>query len=361
MKTVRLYGFTRGFGSYAQVTRGFEEGLRGLNFDDTNLAMVSLDSGDRDDEEPRLQLAHEAILTGPPPAWPVLFQNAQHAERSVMLAPNSDSVPDDLMRSLEKAATRILVPSHWALEVLAARTKLPVHIVSHGVSREFSAQARDVEGLTAAHNDGEFRVLHLTSTTGQRKGTVELIRAWNQAIAQKMIPPKAKLVVVATPEAKLPLVLESGLVGDAVMLFDRVNGSPLMMNSIYGRMHAVCQPSRAEGFGLVPLEARAAGCPVIATGCTGHSEHMGGQDWEPDQRAKKMKEMGVVVVAHGAYTFIDDLPGACAPSVKEEDILPALRTAYDEWSSLNASAMKHSTMVSKEWTWTRRLAIAGLW
>ena len=51
------------------------------------------------------------------------------------------------------------------------------------------------------------------------------------------------------------------------------------MASYLGGFDLVCQPSRAEGFGLVPLEARACGVPVAATLCTGHADHMAASEW----------------------------------------------------------------------------------
>jgi glycosyltransferase involved in cell wall biosynthesis len=351
MHTIRLYGFTNGYGSYAQVTSGFEEGLRALGATDDTLEVVSLDSGDRDDHEPRLQLASEAILTGPPHAWSVMFQNAQHDARSVMVAPNSDTLPSELMTSLTRSATRILVPSAWAKPIVEKYTTLPVHVVSHGVPRAFSMEKREVKELDAAYEAGEFKVLHLTSTSGQRKGTAELIRAWRFAQDSGYIPRLAKLLIIATPQARMLLVTE-GLISESVIIVDRVNGSPLLMNQIYGRVHALCQPSRAEGFGLTPLEARAAGCPVIATECTGHSEHM---------TPEVTMDQGVVTVPHIEDGPVDDLPGARAPMVTVDDIVSSLRIAHLRWRELNDNAIAHSRRVSEDWSWQRRLVLAGLW
>lgn len=350
MKTLRLYGFTRGWGSYRQVTSGFVHGLHMLGWKPEHYEVVPLD--DAGLEDARLRSADEAILTGPMATWPMMFQGAQHAERSVMVAPNSDTLPEALMRSLDKAATRLLAPSVWASGVIQKHTPLPVSVVRHGVLPQFYPM-RQMKNLEAMYAHGEFRVLHLTSSSGERKGTRELIRAWNLEIESLGIPKQSRLLIVAPSLARSELLMTFGKeIGESIVLSDRLSGngaSPGQMSEIYGAVHVLCQPSRGEGFGMTPLEARASACPVVATACTGHSEHLAGTN-ESD---------GVVIVPHGELSPIDDLPGASAPAIEVSDIRDALRTAYERWHALNAAAAERADQVKQNWLWERQLA--SLW
>jgi len=106
----------------------------------------------------------------------------------------------------------------------------------------------------------------------------------------------------------------------------------------------LCQPSRAEGFGLCPLEARASGVPVCATLCTGHGSHM--ENGDP----------GVVAIAHGPDAPIDDAthPNSVAPSVDPEEIGGALTECYQRWGALSRQARDAAPHVSARWSWAKQ-------
>jgi len=110
--------------------------------------------------------------------------------------------------------------------------------------------------------------------------------------------------------------------------------------------HLICQPSSAEGFGLVPLEARACGVPVAATRCTGHAEHMG-DCGEMD---------GVVAINCGPIGPSDDYPGARAPTVDADAIADALEAAYGQWRELAVAAQVRAPQVRSRWAWETVLA-----
>jgi glycosyltransferase involved in cell wall biosynthesis len=97
----------------------------------------------------------------------------------------------------------------------------------------------------------------------------------------------------------------------------------------------VVQPSRAEGFGLVPLEARACGIPVVMTNSTGHSDH-----FDPES---------CMLVQSGSLEESDDYWGARAPTVKDESILEALVSAKDQIERLEVGAERFAH--HHEWSW----------
>ena len=115
------------------------------------------------------------------------------------------------------------------------------------------------------------------------------------------------------------------------------------MAAIYQQYNLLCQPSRSEGFGLCPLEARASGVPVCATLCTGHGCHM--ENGDP----------GVVVVHHGPPGAIDDATPAdsVAPVSDPAEGAAALVECYQRWPALASQAEVAAPKVSARWSWAR--------
>ena len=83
------------------------------------------------------------------------------------------------------------------------------------------------------------------------------------------------LRVSVAPEA-FPHVLGFAreLEGGAIEVLEDVPSSPEDFAEELRTVTAVLQPSRAEGFGLIPLQAVACGTPALLTGATGHAEYV---------------------------------------------------------------------------------------
>lgn len=343
---MRLYGPVHGYGSQTQVTRGFM-----LALGERVEATVALDEPSGLGTEAEMHVgatARDAVFTGRLDQLEALRMHAQHERRFVMVVPNSNQIGARLAERVNAIATHVITPSSWAAEQLISLVTPPVTVVPHGVFPEYKP-IDDNQAVCDTYDRGRFDVLHFSTTAYGRKCTRELIIGWCQALARKWIPDKAFLCMVLDREALLNahltiegvcnaeltktirLQLRPGPFGSGV--------APQHMNVLYQQAHLVVQPSRGEGFGLVPLEARAAGTPVAATLCTGHSEHM------------TRETPGLVVVEHGDLTPLDDLPGSVAPSVSPEAIATALKVAYASWSSLSEAARAHAAVVQKLYNW----------
>jgi glycosyltransferase involved in cell wall biosynthesis len=248
-----------------------------------------------------------------------------------MVAPNSDTVGGPLREALKQNADVLMAPSMWARGVL--RKEFPekeVVCVPHGISPAFATKL--------IHASDVFRVLHLSSSILARKGTAELLKGWARADL-----PNAQLFV-SVPAGRLLDYLETAQdlgISDSVKITDRLDYTEEQFATLYSTMDFVCQPSRGEGFGFVPLEARACGTPVIMTSCTGHSQHFAGK--------------GVVVVKTGEEARIDDFPGAHAPSLHERDVAAALTSAYQNRETLSADAKAEAPNIRKQWSWENQL------
>lgn len=327
---VRVYGPTQQHDSWCRVALGMHAGLRACGRSAGVYAMEETLSG-LDDGMPFGWDADVGVYVGPPGMSHVLTARGVHRRRLVMIAANSSWLPRRIMRKVGEMATELVAPSEWAASVLRSHSELPVTVWRHGVAPEF----RPDSGLP--RQPGPWRVLHLSSTTKQRKSTNALCEAWTAARDCGAIP----------KGAQLDLVLSGGLAGGAdqagpvygMRFLPRLNMTTAGAAALYRSYDLVCQPSRAEGFGLVPLEARATGVPVCLTLCTGHREHT------------RRDDPGVVVTEHGQDTEIDDGPGATAPAVSVDAIADALSWAYEHREGLRADALAAAAEVGQRWSW----------
>lgn len=347
--TVRLYGLTRGYGSYAQVLHGIEHAFRQHGYGPDRLVSVGIEERD-EEEQPGLATADAAVFLGPPIACSAMQQHAAHRVRCVMVAPNSDRLPEATMKIVNAHATHLLVPSEWAASVAARYTEHPVLVVPHGVHPGFQHQS--APGMERAYEEGEFRVLHLSSSTRQRKCTQELIRAWRHLRRHRAIPEASRLWLIVAAETRARLLdwcvdegesLESlgVLIGPRLGL-GQEGAAPEELAKVFAGVHVVCQPSRAEAFGLCPLEALACGVPIVATNVTGHA-----QWFRPGLD-------GAVPVVTQKPDAIDDFPGARAPQVFVQDLADALEFAYENWHKLKAAALVNAQAIRLEWSWERQ-------
>lgn len=344
---VRLYGRGVGHGSHAQVTAGFRSALEHAGI---LAGFVAFDCDPPPDEpQPGGALAPRAVFTGPLGFLPAMRRGTRHAERYAMLAPNSTFVPGNLMMALEQLCTEILVPSQWALDIVEENTSVSVRVVPHGVAPGFTDKLELRAAARAAYRRSEFDVLHLSSTAYDRKGTLALLTAWGMLMAKGELPQESRLRLVLEIEAMSKTMAwmaenTAALALQNVFVTARMDASPDRLAETYSSHHVVCQPSRGEGFGMVPLEALACGVPIVATACTGHSQWF----------ARGLP--GAVPVEHGSVMPIDDGPGALAPSVEPDAIAAALRAAYSGWEHLDRAADGHAAAMRADWSWSRQLA-----
>lgn len=354
MKTVRLYGLTHGYGSYAQVLRGFEAAFAARGYGPDRLETISLEVED-EEARPRLPTARAAVFLGPPTAASAMRKHASHEVRCVMVAPNSDRLPEPTMRVVAEHATHVLAPSTWAAGIISKYTERPVLVVPHGVHDGFRPPptTAGAPNLETAYEAGEFRVLHLSSSTRERKGTLELIQAWRRLRRNAVLPQKSRLGLVVVPETRARILdwcasEEESLENLGLSVGERLGeasegAGPAELAKIYARAHLVCQPSRGEAFGMIPLEALATGVPIVATNVTGHRQWWGNG---PE---------GAVPVHVGAYQPIDDLPGATAPALFVKDLADALAFAYKNWHKLKAAALVDAERIRRAWAWPKQL------
>ena len=357
---IRLYGHEVGEGSFTQVTRGIERALRHHN---VFAGLVPIDRTLGEYESFPGADAPFSLNVGAPF---VLFAAlmGQHKQRWLMLAPNSSHLaPSFVKRLLDehegigRAYHGLLTPSEWGAGVLRKHFDLPVIVAPHGITPEIHRPLTEVrEQVREQYRRGEFRVLHMTSGRTTRKGTRELIKAWSRAKKTKVIPERAVLSVLIEPhftdvefwarEEDLSVDTDGTIEAPDVAIRTGFGLPPEGVVQLYSYAHVVAQPSRGEGFGCIPLEARACGVPVIMTVCTGYAEHAFTiQGWQGST--------GVVFVKTGEDAPLDDFDNSVAPALDWEEVLGAIETSYASWRELDTGALTCSTTIRKIWPWER--------
>jgi glycosyltransferase involved in cell wall biosynthesis len=353
---VRVYGYATGEASFSQVTRGMCRTLRSTG-EFAGLWPIDREYSVDDPEGAQGATAPVSLNLGSPMGLMHAHRMGSHQSHWLLLAPNSEGLPYGMMDSLLKASDvlphgmltgGLLAPSGWAASVLrrAVPDTVPVVVAPHGVTPEvhrMDRKARDAARHSFRH--GQFDVLHMTSSEAERKSTKNLLRAWKQAKLDGFIPKSARLFVMMNPRHMSKLrwwCADLGLSADDVVMSPGLAYDQADVAAMYGSMHAVCQPSRGEGFGMVPLEALACGVPVIATACTGHAEFLGN------------RPPGAVIVEHGENAPMDDFPGSVAPTVTWAAIRDSLAATFAYWESISAHAEQNAEAVSAEWSWENK-------
>lgn len=343
MLTYRLYGPKTGNSSWPRVAAGVEHGLvlagEQVSWYDTS---ALLDDGDALTDGWN---ADVGLYVGPPNECSVVSARGRHRHRLAMIAANSSWLPESTMRFTKQFVTGYMAPSRFAQSVLEQHSGgLPVFLFQHGVSDAFVA---DDSYLQRMGRNG-FLVAHFASTPMQRKGTNELIQAWAhvKTLTPMKLDQEAMLDLYiegshghAEQAIRLAMERYSGFDRNSIRIFDPVSLDESAMCRLYQTYHLVAQPSRAEGFGLVPLEALCSGVPVLATLATGHLEYL------------RVQMPGAVTVKTSRDEPIDDGPGAMAPGLDFYVVAAALSEARRNWSSLAGQAVRLAAPRREQWSW----------
>ena len=350
MSLVRLYGRAVGNGSLAVVFQGF----RGVLEAEGLLAGTSAFEVEDASEESLGEEGASApvgLWVGPPELAHRMMQSGNHRRHFIMVTPNSTRLPASLVNDLNRLRAAhdvtFLSPSAWASFVVDKELELQEDLtitVPHGVDAAYRPRISAVLRNREEAAKGAFRVLHLSTSARARKGTVELIEAWGKFSEYRE---KSELCCVMDFTARSALIeslADQGIaLPSSARLVDRMDLPHESMARVLSSAHVVCQPSRGEGFGLIPLQALACGVPVIATAVTGHQEYL------------RRGTPGAVEVKTGELAPIDDQEGSLAPALAPKAIQDALFQAHREWQELQIEAVDAAWDLKEGFSWSAQL------
>lgn len=172
----------------------------------------------------------------------------------------------------------LLTPSEWSAECLrwVGLDLVPIHVVRHGVNPTVFCPGGGTPGTPGPSGD-KIKVRHYGSSASQRKGTLDVVSAALRLLGAKSegrdTPRQYEFDL--SVNADLGCVSEiDGQHGPCGVILAREE-SPREASKFADELRSadvVLQPSNAEGFGLIPLQAVACGTPVVMTAATGHRE-----------------------------------------------------------------------------------------
>ena len=301
---IQLYGHFSNFLSFAQVSRAYATALEAArlpfqvwNIDDM-LGLNKMSQWPMGlDSDAEIGIAID---------YPPVAKNwlTDHKVRILATVCESNRIPNEWVEVCNHYTDYVFVPSRFCREAfLASGVTVPVLIVPHGIwPSMLQAEKLPLPG-------GITNFLHVTGAVSfpQRKGTSKLLRAF--ADIHKIY--HCTLTIV-TPIDMTPVIQAAGIDPYKVHYVRPKDGlTPFEMGNLIRKHHAVVQPSRGEGFGLCPLEARCLGVPAILTNDTGHVDHIASCD---------------TLIPTGDYVRMDTQGNAVghAPLVSEHDVFVAL-------------------------------------
>ena len=216
-----------------------------------------------------------------------------------------------------------------------------IKLFPHGIDPAF----RDL-GLV---RNAQFTFLSVSGIYQQRKGLFELVTAFGSAKVGD-----AKLLLITKPSPELMELISSSPAHSRIEVHLPYEPlGPSRMAHLLNKVHVYMAPSKAEGFGLIPCEARACLTPVALTNATGHREHFrngvdveiptAGMEWVPSEDAdRRVQYRGRV------------------PSVPVDGVIAALEQSYDNWSTLRET-LSTSIAARSEITWNEALKPLMKW
>lgn len=249
--------------------------------------------------------AEVGIYVGyPPGAIPYL---SSHEIKVGCFIAESGILPADWI-AIASACDLVCVPSRWNAVSFVQGGVSPkkVLVMPHGLHPAF-ARKKQLEPPA-----GPVSFLHIAGAAGfrERKGTTKLISAFGKIARDHDHAQLTLRCGQADPE--ILSAIRRAEADDRVRLCEDDSLEPKRMRDfLCGAWDAIVLPSRAEAFGLLAIEARAVGLPVILTCCSGHKQHV--ESWDT-----------IIESGPEAPIQVNGIPEGVAPIVEMSAILDAM-------------------------------------
>jgi glycosyltransferase involved in cell wall biosynthesis len=322
---VQLYGQFSGQNSNAIVSRGIACALHRHGLDIQIYDVGGVYRGLWEDLPTGISPSAEiGLFVGYPPES-IQFLSGHDLRVGCFIA-ESSSLPAE-WGAIASACDLVCVPSRWnaGAFIRAGCSPKKVMVMPHGLNPAFSS--RSVRDFSS----GTPHFLHIAGAPAfrERKGTVLLIEAFGELV--KKLPEVRLTLRCGSTDPELIEAAKRADVVEQITIIEEGPIDPLDMRHFLCKgWDALVLPSRAEAFGLLAVEARAVGLPVILTHCSGHAQHA--EDYD-------------TVIKHGpdAPITVNGIPNGTAPTVSASNILSAMQEYIANrhtrwvWASAGAS------------------------
>lgn len=335
--SVQIYGQFSDHGSFSNVSRAITDELLRRHFDVTVYGIGSLNPTYVNMRASVVLRSSTqiGICVSYPEVAPSWLQG--HKVKVLVTVCETDQIPQSWVKACNDCDL-IVVPSEWCREAFKNSGVRPrILVVNHGVST-------DLLGPAVSTLNEPLRFLHVSGSLSfsARKGTAKLFRAWKR-LAEEFGPTTPKLLLKMHNTEGTQLALDSAGIRDYVELLPQPSLSPMEMGQLLRSVDGTIQPSRAEGFGLLPLESRCVGTPNLMTAVTGHADHF--------------STLVDCVIPTGPPKLLETQGNSIgkAPTLKTEDVFQAVKRFISNIEYAKKVTMQWSKLNAKNWTWQRVL------
>lgn len=211
------------------------------------------------------------------PAEHIVQFTQLYRKSALFISPNTDTLGKHYLSGI-RSFDRVYVPSIWCRDTLAI-ADCKTQMIPIGCESIYLSLRESVRDKLKARLDRPVKVLHLM-TDGflpGRKGTVEVIRAWNELKNHKVLPSETTLTLHCphgVADEVYYYAAHSKLYEPEVTIQAGANrGVPAVELAYLMSDHdLIILPSRCEGFGMMILAALTLGIPTITTNWTGQMD-----------------------------------------------------------------------------------------
>jgi glycosyltransferase involved in cell wall biosynthesis len=257
-----------------------------------------------------------------------------------------DSIPG-AWKALMVQEDLILTPSKWCKSVIEkSEIKTPIMVLNHGIGEDFiNYPVGDFEQEFSRLDSQPISFLHFCAAVfyPERKATPQVLKAFERLVndGEKVF---LKLVfgLKTKPVKKIIRSIPKHVRKHMEIHFHEGGLPQEEIIKIYRASHFLLAPSRAEGMGMMPLECRALGVPVMQTLCTGHADHL--------KKFSYSGDFGVMPVKHGNLVPAWGKFGK-APEVTVDAIYNSMKFGIRYWKMLKTNAFDKINVVRRDWSW----------
>lgn len=256
--------------------------------------------------------------------------------RGIFTMFEAPEIPPQWVGNLQRGFDFVVVPSQWCKETFtAAGVALPIYVAQLGIDPdEWAPPTRKPEHPT-------FNVLWQGTLVGDRKGG-EIV----EKVFDEISRPDWRLILKENPtyskngrtEIKLWIPHKGNYRKKKIFVPCR----RWELLKMYDFMDIAVNPTRGEGFGLIPLEQAAAGLPVAVSQSSGCLEYADCGAFLPIACPKK-----------DGFEFVGQICSMDLPS--EEDVAKWMLWTYENRAEAREFGRQASEQVRRDWTWARTM------